>query len=57
MEAAGIALTCRRCGVPCLSIKTVSDGVDGGADAFYAQIRRSSELCLEITEKIILEML
>lgn len=57
MEAAGIVLTCRRCGVPCLSIKTVSDGVDGGADAFYAQIRRSSELCLEITEKIILEML
>lgn len=57
MEAAGIALTCRRCGVPCLAIKTVSDGVDGGAEAFYAQIRRSSELCLEITEKIIGEML
>lgn len=55
MEAAGIALTCRRCGVPCLAIKTVSDGVDGGADAFYAQIRRSSEICLEITDRIIRE--
>lgn len=55
MEAAGIALTCRRCGVPCLSIKTVSDGVDGGAEAFYAQIRRGSEICLEITDRIIRE--
>lgn len=57
MEAAGIALTCNRSGVPCLSIKTVSDGVEGGAEAFYAQIRRSSELCLEVTDKIIQEML
>lgn len=57
MEAAGIALTCNRSGVPCLSIKTVSDGVDGGAEAFYAQIRRSSELCLAVTDKIIKEMI
>lgn len=53
MEAAGVVLTCNRCGVPCLVIKTVSDGITGGAEEFYAQIQRSSELCLEITESII----
>lgn len=57
MEAAGIVITCNRNNIPCLSIKTVSDGVDGGADAFYAQVRRSSEICLEITERIINELI
>lgn len=56
MEAAGIVLTCNRCGVPCLVIKTVSDGIEGGAEEFNAEVRRSSELCLEITEKIIKEL-
>lgn len=57
MEAAGIVLTCNRNSVPCLSIKTVSDGVDGGAEAFYAQVRRGSEICLAVTDKIIRELL
>lgn len=56
MEAAGVVLTCNRCGIPCLVMKTVSDGIDGGAEEFYAEVRRSSELCLEITEKIIKEL-
>lgn len=56
MEAAGVALTCRRCGVPCLIIKTVSDGIDGGAEEFYAEVRRSSALCLEVADHIIREL-
>ena len=56
MESAGIALTCLRNGVPCLLIKTVSDGMEGGAEEFAAQIRRSSEICMEITDKLIRQM-
>ena len=53
MEAAGIVLTCRRAGVPCLSIKTVSDGITGGAEEFNRELARSSELCLAVTDAII----
>ena len=53
MEAAAIALTCNRCGVPFLSVKTVSDSIDGGGDEFYRAVAGSSEICLEITENII----
>ena len=53
MEAAGIALTCNRCGVPFISVKTVADSIDGGGEAFYEAVAASSEICLEITEKII----
>ena len=56
MEAAGVVLTCHRSGVPCLLIKTVSDGIDGGGEEFYAEVRRSAELCLEITDRIIREL-
>ena len=54
MELAAIALTCARCGVPCLSVKTVSDGVDGGAEEFRTGLKRTAEICLELTEKIML---
>jgi len=56
MEAAGIVLTCNRCNVPVLSIKTVSDGITGGAEEFYAEVQRSSLICLDITDKIIKEL-
>ena len=52
MEAAGIVLTCDRCGVPCLLIKTVSDGITGGAEEFLKEISRSADICLEITDEI-----
>lgn len=55
MEAAAIALACNRCNIPFISVKTVSDSIDGGADEFYAAVNDSSEICLEITEKIIKE--
>lgn len=51
MEAAGIALTAHRCGVPCLLIKMVSDGLHGGAEEFYREFQRASELCLAALEQ------
>ena len=56
MEAAGIVLTCARCGVPCLLIKTVSDAISGGAEEFNRELDRSAGLCLAIADKIIREL-
>ena len=56
MEAAGVVLTCRRCGVPCLLIKTVSDSVSGGAEEYAALVQESSALCLAVTDRIIREL-
>lgn len=55
MEAAGIALTCHRAGTPFLMIKTVSDGIEGGAEEFAAELRRCSSLCLDITDRLLRE--
>ncbi len=52
MEAAGITLTCNRCGVPCLLLKTVSDGITGGAEEFLSEVDRSADICLDIADKI-----
>ena len=56
MEAAAVVLTCTRCGVPCLLIKTVSDGITGGAEEFNRELERSSGICLEIADRIIREL-
>lgn len=56
MEAAAVVLTCNRSGVPCLLIKTVSDGLLGGAEEFGVALARTSELCLEVADKIIREL-
>ena len=56
MEAAGVVLTCSRAGVPCLVVKTVSDGITGGAEEFTKELARSAEICLEITDQIIREL-
>ena len=53
MEAAGILLTCNRSGIPVLLIKTVSDGITGGADEFIKEVRRTSDICLSVADKII----
>ena len=53
MEAAAVVLTCNRAEVPCLVIKTVSDGITGGAEEFANELRRSAEICLAITDEII----
>ena len=56
MEAAAVVLTCNRCGVPCLLIKTVSDGLAGGAEEFGVALGRTSELCLKVADRIIREL-
>ncbi len=54
MEAAGIVLTCNRNQVPCMLIKCVSDGINGGVEEFRQTIHEAAEICLEIVEKIII---
>jgi len=56
MEAAAVVLTCNRAGVPCLLIKTVSDGLMGGAEDFATALAHTSELCLSVADTIIREL-
>lgn len=53
MEAAGIVLTCKRNGVPCLLMKAVSDSLTGGGKEFMAEVGRVSELCFDIVDRVI----
>ena len=53
MESAGIALTCYRNRIPCLMLKTVSDGIEGGAEEYLTEVGRTSALCLEIADRVI----
>ena len=53
MESAGIALTCWRNNVPCLLIKMVSDGIEGGAEEFYVTFRTASAKALEVMEEVL----
>ena len=43
MELAGIARTCERCGVKCLSIKCISDTFDGNGADFEKNVKASAE--------------
>ena len=53
MESAAVLLTCRRCGIPCLMIKAVSDGLTGGGEEYYEALEKCAALCLEVTDRII----
>ena len=56
MEAAAVVLTCNRSAVPCLLIKTVSDGLTQGGEDFGTALQHTSELCLEVADRIIREI-
>ena len=56
MEAAAVVLTCDRSKVPCLLIKTVSDGLTQGGEDFGTALSHTSALCLEIADRIIREL-
>ena len=56
MEAAGIVLTCNRNQVPCMLIKTVSDGITGGAEEFSREVNRTASLSLDIAIKVMEKM-
>lgn len=53
MEAAGIVLTCNRNEVPCMLIKTVSDGITGGFEEFRDNMDHSASICLEIVINVL----
>ena len=53
MEAAGILLTCRRCGVPCLLLKAVSDSLLGGGGEFLQELNRVSGICFDVLDQIV----
>lgn len=56
MEAAGIALTCYRSGVPCLLIKVVSDSISGGAEEFKTSLDETAAICFDIVDGIVGEL-
>lgn len=53
MEAAGIVITCQRNHIPCLLIKMVADGIEGGAEEFWQEKERSSMVCLETLDAVL----
>lgn len=53
MEAAGVLLTCLHNAVPCLLVKAVSDGLEGGAEEYHRELEHAAELCLGIVDEII----
>lgn len=53
MEAAGIVLTCLRCGVDCLLIKAVSDSLTGGGAEFLTELARVSRLSFDAVDRVI----
>lgn len=52
MEAAGVLLTCLHNAVPCLLVKAVSDGLEGGVEEYNQELNRAAELCLGIVDEI-----
>ncbi len=53
MECAGVCLTCQKNAIPCLILKSISDAVDEGAEAFNENVVSASDICAEILLKII----
>jgi adenosylhomocysteine nucleosidase len=53
MESAGILLTCRRCGVPAIFIKAVSDNAEGGAEQFEAMIDNAARVCVSVVQEFV----
>ncbi len=53
MEAAGVLLTCIRNKVPCLIIKAISDGLTGGGEEYYMELKKSASFCFDVTNEII----
>ena len=56
MESAAVLLTCRRCEIPCLMIKAVSDGLTGGGEEYSEALQGCADLCLSVTDRIIREL-
>ena len=57
MEAAGIALTCYKNKKPCMMIKMVSDGIEGGIEEFRQTLEEASRFCLITMHEVLGETL
>ena len=53
MEIAGIARTCERSGVRCLSVKCISDTLDGNGEDFAANVRSSAAKAFAALRKVL----
>jgi adenosylhomocysteine nucleosidase len=53
MEIAGIARTCERSGVPCLSVKCISDTFDGNGADFAANVKKSAEKAFRVIREVL----
>lgn len=53
MEIAGIAKTCDTNKIPCLSIKCISDTLDGNGQDFHKNVEYSASLAFKIIQQII----
>ncbi len=53
MEAAGIARTCERSGVKCLSIKCISDAFDGNGADFEKNVKSSAEKAFRAIREVL----
>lgn len=53
MEAAAIARVCYLSGVPCLSIKCISDTFDGNGGDFWTNVERSAEKAFRVLRTIL----
>ena len=53
MELAGIARTCERSGVKCLSIKCISDTFDGNGDDFEKNVKASAEKAFSAIREVL----
>lgn len=51
MESAGVLITCKNAGVPCLIIKAVSDG-EGGAEEYLKLVDSASEQYVSLVEEL-----
>ena len=56
MELAGIARICERSGVKCLSIKCISDELDGTGADFEKNVRRSAEKAFAAIRTVLKEL-
>ncbi len=54
MEIAGIARTCFLNGIPCLSVKCISDTYDGGAGDFAANVAAGAQKAFSVLQGILL---
>ena len=53
MEVAGIARTCERSGVRCLSVKCISDTFDGDGSDFEKNVKRSAEKAFRVIREVL----